>query len=491
RVGRADVRKWMESKMRTSVLCGLVLVQALGGALLGCGSGEGGANSDVGSVSEVNLGLTALPSGVQCLQVAITSSGGATLASQTFTASANWTATVGLGSFTKGTVSVGANAYNVACTAIAGATPTWTADAASAEVTPGRPNPVTLNFRQNLGVNASANFAPTVVDLALGDYSTGLVFADGTVKVVGFIAQPTGLSSVAELAVGYSHACARKNDGTVWCWGSNDFGELGNGTTTASATTPVRVTGITGATHIAAGNGNTCAMVAPNNDLMCWGGDYLGSFMDGLNDSRLTPLSVAGNQVTQMALGGGNLCLINKYSLGVICGGENRNGELGSGTTTASPYGAAAGVLPAKAITIGLQHACAVDPTGNVRCWGNNSGGQLGLNNQTDSSVPVQVSSLTGVEEIGATGAGTCARTAAGSVYCWGGNLDGEVGDGTNTRRLSPVLVLTGSKKLRAGANHVCSLQADSSIKCWGFNGYGELLDGTSTTSVLPIPAKL
>ena len=475
--------------MRASVLCGLVLVQALGGALLGCGSG-GGAETETGSVSEVNLAVTALPSGVLCIQVNI-ASGGAALATQNFTATANWTGTVGLGAtFTKGTVAVGANAYSVACTAIATATPTWVSDAASVDVTPGRPNPVTLNFRQNLGVSASANFAPTVVDLATGSNATGLVFADGTIKVVGSVSQPTGLTSVAELAIGESHACARKTDGTVWCWGSNYFGELGNGTTNASATVPVQVTGITGATRVVAGYYNSCATVAPSNDLQCWGYNGSDQFLDSQLQARLTA-STVGYRASKMALKRYGLCLIDAGTLEVICGGDNAYGQIGNGTTGVLPGGGQAGQSPAQSVALGGLHACAVDPGGRVRCWGYGGMGELGLNNQTNSTIPVVLATPTGVEEVVATIYGTCARTVAGVVYCWGDNTYGSIGDGTNLQRLAPVQVLTGSKKLRAGDNHVCSLQADASVKCWGFNANGQLLDGTAVTADSPVSAKL
>jgi alpha-tubulin suppressor-like RCC1 family protein len=477
-----------------SVLCGLVLVQAFSGGLLGCGAGSGSAETETGSVSEVNLALTALPSGVQCIQVNVTS-GSTSLASQNFTAAANWTATVGLGTtFTKGTVSVGANAYNAACSALAGATPTWVSDAVSVDVTPGRPNPVTLNLRQNFGVSASANFAPTVVDIATGSLSTGVVLADGTVKVVGWnVPQPTGLTSVVELALGYSHGCARKSDGTVWCWGSNSYGELGNGTTNNSGAVPVEVPGITGATRLAASVANSCATVAPNDTLKCWGYNYTNAFMDGNNSNRLTPSTVNNGPATKVSLAGatGALCFISSANLVVWCGGSNSGGELGAGDTVSHPAGAQAGALSAQSITVGGGHACAAGPDGRVRCWGANFSGELGLNNQTNSSVPVVLPTLTGVEEVAASDSSTCARTVVGVVYCWGDNYYGEVGDGTNVQRLSPVQVLTGSKKLRAGGSHMCSLQADASVKCWGYNDFGQLLDGTTATSDVPVPAKL
>lgn len=479
--------------MRANILRGLVLVQVLGTALVGCGAGGGGGDAETGSASEVNLALSALPAGVQCIQVSVTS-GATVLATQNFPASSSWTATIGLGAtFTKGSVSVAANAYSVACSSIAGVTPKWVSDVATTDITPGRANPVTLNFRENLGVSATANFAPTVVDIALGPSSTGLVFADGTVKIGGWLAQPTGLTSVVELALGDTHGCARKTDGTVWCWGTNHFGELGNGTTTGPATSPVpvQVTGLAGATSLAAGSDTSCATVAPSNEVMCWGSNPANAFMDGQGLDRHVAATVNHRSATRMSLKSQNLCFIDAGSLMVTCGGLNDFGQLGLGSTVPAPFGGSAGAMSAQSIAVGNYHACAADPSGRVRCWGDNVSGQLGLNSQTNSSLPIVLTTPTGVEELAATGSGTCARTVAGVVYCWGSNFFGSIGDGTNAQRLSPVQVLTGSKKLRAGADHVCSLQVDASIKCWGANGSGQLLDGTHNTSDIPVLAKL
>jgi Regulator of chromosome condensation (RCC1) repeat len=478
--------------MKRASICGLVLVQALSGGLVACGSGAGGEAAGQGSesVSEVSLSLTALPSGVQCIQVNV-ASGTTSLASQTFTAAANWTGTVSLGAFNKGTVTVNANAYSVACSAITGVAPTWVADSVSIDVTPGRPNPAALNFRQNFGIAASGNFSPAVVDIAVGYYSTGLVLADGTVKMFGSVVQPTtALTGVVELAVGYSHACARKTDGTVWCWGDNDNGELGNGTTTSS-NAPVKVTGITGATSLAAGFRSSCATTAPFNSVSCWGNDSSGQFGDGTTVDKLTPINT-GYRAARMSFGEAVLCVVDTGSLKGECSGDNTYGELGIGSTTTVTGVIISDNSALSNIAGGYGHVCAVDTSGRLSCWGNNSTGQLGLGNETNALTPTLVSSLTAVAEVSAPSAATCARTTSGAVYCWGDNFYGELGDGTNTARLAPTTpILQNSKKIRSAGYNTCSLQADASVLCWGYNGFGELGDGTFTTSNKPIPVKL
>jgi len=483
--------------MKRASIYGLVLVQALGGALAACGSGSGreGAGQDTGSVSEVSLSLTALPSGVACLQV-IASSGGTTLATQTFTAVANWTGTVGLGAtFSKGTVTVAANAYNAACTAISGTTPTWIADSTSVDVTPGKQNPVTLNFRQNFGVAATGNFAPTVVDIAAGQDSSGVIFADGTVKVFGSIAQPTGLTGVAELALGTSHACARKTDGTVWCWGSNDHGELGNGTTTASLTTPVKATGISAATAIVAGASDSCAITGPSGTVFCWGRDGSYQLGDATTTDKLTPMNgLSFDYAAKLSLNQDAMCYVQGSTLQGLCTGDNLYGQLGNGSTgNAFPGSYIAIQAPLTSIATAGPHVCASDVTGHVYCWGYNGSGELGLNTFTNANVATLVPSLSAIAEVTVTYNSTCARSSTGAVSCWGNNGVGTVGDGTDVNQPAPVAIPlpTASRKIRGGGFHFCSLQNDGAVMCWGYNYYGQLGDGTNITSVKPLAMKL
>ncbi len=476
--------------MMRSSMCGVGLVCALSGLLSACGAGGDGPGAAEESASEVSLALATVPTGVQCIQVNVTS-GGASLVTQNFAASgAGWMATVGLGNFSKGSVTVAANAYNAACSAIGTATPTWVADWATIDVTPGRPNPVTLTFRQNFGVAATGNFAPSVVDIAVGYYSSGVVFSDGTVKVFGVVSQPTGLSNVVELGLGYYHGCARKNDGSVWCWGTNNHGQLGNGTLN-SATTPVQVNLGSPALGIAVGYDASCAALGPYGTTYCWGYNaysQFGSF--GTSSDQATPLYVGWNSKS-IGVGSTDTCFVDNGSLKVACAGTNNVGQLGNGTTVITSGSVISSNTSSAQVTVGTQHVCAVDGTGHLWCWGGNSIGQLGLGTQTNVLVPTLVPLPALVAEVVASEYGTCARTTAGAVYCWGYNFYGTVGDSTNNTRTTPVLVLNGSRKLRASGEHVCSLQTDASVQCWGYNGSGELGDGTYTTSAKPTPMKL
>jgi alpha-tubulin suppressor-like RCC1 family protein len=178
------------------------------------------------------------------------------------------------------------------------------------------------------------------------------------------------------------------------------------------------------------------------------------------------------------------------------CGIACPNGGCIAGSCTCQPQSCVGqcGVIPdgcggtidcgpcvASQIAVGDQHACGLRPTGEVRCWGNNAGGQLGDGTTVNRYTPVVVSGLSGALKITAGESHTCALISGGSVKCWGQNTNGQLGDGTNTQRLTPVAVsgITTAIAISAGRLHTCALLADTTVRCWGYNGNGQLGDNT------------
>lgn len=177
---------------------------------------------------------------------------------------------------------------------------------------------------------------------------------------------------------------------------------------------------------------------------------------------------------------------------GVKCWGQNTNGELGNGGTTKSNTPVdVVGLSGVRAIALGGFHACAILDTGDLACWGLNSKGQLGDGTTTKRLTPVMVA--LGGSKAAAVSAGneqTCIVTTLGGAKCWGGNTNGLLGDGTTTVRYTPVDVQglsTGIIGISAGYTHSCALLADGTPKCWGFNSSGQLGDGTLTTRLTPV----
>ncbi len=314
---------------------------------------------------------------------------------------------------------------------------------------------------------------------------------DGTTINRATLVDVSGLASgVRAVAVGRDHTCALTMGGGVKCWGYNGFGQLGDGTTTDHAT-PVAVSGLaSGVSALAAGDGHTCALTTDSR-VKCWGYNYSNQLGDGTTTNRAVPVDVSGlaSGVSAIAAGYSHTCALTADG-GVKCWGNNGFGQLGDGTTTdrATPVdvsGLASGV---SAIAAGGSyngsHTCALTTGGGVKCWGRNDYGQLGDGTTTNYTTPVDVSGLaSGISAIVAGGYHTCALTAGGGVKCWGDNRFGQLGDGTTTDRATPVAVnglANGVRAVTVGGSHTCALMTGGGVKCWGHNNSGQLGDGTT-----------
>ncbi|WP_244237814.1 RCC1 domain-containing protein, partial [Corallococcus llansteffanensis] len=298
-----------------------------------------------------------------------------------------------------------------------------------------------------------------------------------------------GLTGVAALAAGYQHSLAVKQDGTVWAWGYNVNGQLGDGTVT-DRPNPVQVQGLTGVTALAVGFYHSLAL-KQDGTVWAWGSNITGQLGDGTTTDRLTPVQVQGlTGVTALAAGASHTLALKQDGT-AWAWGFNNYGQLGDGTATdrLTPV-QVQGLTGVTALASGGSHTLALKQDGTVRAWGFNDMGQLGDGTRTNRSTPVQVQGLTGIAAISAGGAHTVALRTDGTTWAWGRNNSGQLGDGTVTARFTPVQVqgLTSVTALTASSNnHTLALKQDGTAWATGKNLEGQLGDGTTSERHMPV----
>lgn len=288
------------------------------------------------------------------------------------------------------------------------------------------------------------------------------------------------------------HTCGVTTSHAGYCWGSNAWAQLGDGSFTSGSNRPVLVTGDLSFTMISVGQTHTCGLTV-NGTAYCWGGNFFGQIGDGTRTARAAPAPVAGElRFTQITVGNYHTCGVSTSGEG-YCWGENYpSGKLGDGTITdrAVPTHVLS-ALQFVAIDAGHFHTCGVTTSGAAACWGANSDGQLGNGTAgVDLPFPVPVAGVTNVVAVSAGDVHTCGVTVGGAAYCWGRNNWGELGDGTTTGRMLPQPVAGGFTFATAegGAQQTCGVATSRAAYCWGANAAGQLGDGTTANRTTPVP---
>jgi len=342
-----------------------------------------------------------------------------------------------------------------------------------------------------------------------------------------------GLNALTAIAAGSYHSVVRKSDGTVWAWGDNTYGQLGNSSYPVN-TTPVAVSGLSGVSTVSAGNMHTVALLNTGT-VVAFGDNFYGQLGNGTLNGSSSPVAVSGLSTVVAVQAGGDHTVARKSDGTLVVWGRNSEGQLGNGTTIDSALPVpVAGLSGVSAMAAGWYHTVALKTDGNVVSWGDNTSGQLGdgaflgfltspaaisgLSGLTavvaggDHSVALTTNGTLGtVASFGNNGSGqlgngttlsgytpvvpqisqvagisaglkhTVERSSTGLVLTWGDNLHGQLGDGTVASKSNPVRLpgLSGVTHAVAGDNHTLIRKGDGTIWAWGDNTFGQLGDGT------------
>ena len=297
------------------------------------------------------------------------------------------------------------------------------------------------------------------------------------------------------------HSCWLNAAGAASCVGDNSLGQLGDGSSnpapTARAVQPLG--GVT-FTRLALGALHTCGLTAAGN-AYCWGWDQAGQLGDGSSTSMSLMVAVhMPSGVHFAAIGAGSAHTCGLTSAGAAyCWGYNGSGQLGNGSSGNQDSLPHAVTMPVGVaftqIAGGASFTCALTNSGGAYCWGSNASGQLGDNTQTDRLTPVRVQLPVGVTltQLVTGSDHVCGRASDGTAYCWGDNSYGQLGENSGVTQTTPVAVLlpTGVTfaQLSAGEMHSCGLTAAGVAYCWGDNSHGQIGDGTGGPYVIrPTP---
>jgi len=312
----------------------------------------------------------------------------------------------------------------------------------------------------------------------------------GQATLTATIPNAAGFPVVA-VSAGYANSVALLSNGSLWAWGDNGSGQLGDGTT-VQRTKPVRI----GATEVnwaavSAGNVHTLAL-KKDGTLWAWGSNSNGRLGDGTTTQRTLPVRIGMTEVNWAAVSVGfHHTLALKKDGSLWAWGGNDSGRLGDGSTTqrTSPVRIGLTATDWAAVSAGGHHTVALKKDGSLWAWGRNGSGQLGLGDTANRTAPVRVGLANDWAAISAGGSHTMALKKDGTLWAWGWNSDATLGDGTTKDKSVPVRI--GSEKnwatVSAGGNHTLALKKDGSLWAWGNNEYGQLGDGTFKQRTKPV----
>jgi len=338
--------------------------------------------------------------------------------------------------------------------------------------------------------------------------STGLVTSvQGGTATITVTSDDVHIDSSVRISVWSSistkwdfYVCGTNSDGLAYCWGQDVNGRLGDGMGAGDRLTPSSVLGEHVWSTMSAAQYHTCGATG-SSALYCWGKNESGGLGDGTTADRSTPTQIGTDQSwANVNAGYDHTCAVTTSGVG-YCWGDNTNGKLGTDDPASvdrlSPT-TVSGSYSWKSISAGESFSCGVTTSVALLyegyCWGQNFGGQLGIGSRSERDVVTAVPTLViGSHSWKMISTGTthaCGVTISGEAYCWGWNTSGSVGDGTTVHRPSPTLVSGGHtwQSISAGREHTCGVTDSGDAYCWGYGAHSRLGDGSPSFSGHPTP---
>lgn len=339
--------------------------------------------------------------------------------------------------------------------------------------------------------------------VAISSFVVLVLLTTGGVEPAGATNRSAGSTRVAEAATadwrqvsaGAVHTCGIRTSGRLYCWGDDDFSQLGNGGANTDVGSPVEVAGNhTDWVTVSAGGFFTCARRSSGR-LYCWGADTFGAVGNGAPNANVsTPVEVVGNRTDWRQVSAGHDHVCAKRSSGqLFCWGSDGTGAVGNGPGTqsqSSPVQVSGGFTNWASVSAGFQSTCARRTTGRLYCWGTDGDGQQGSGPGIQLHfAPAEVAGgATDWATVSVGGTHACARRTTGRLYCWGFDNTGQTGNGLPNADLASPTEVAGNatdwSAVDGGFLHMCAKRTSGFLYCWGYDSDGQLGDGGSDSPV-------